>query len=150
MERYGLIIERTLVDSKNAMIYSRIYNPREENVKIYRHTHITLFTPNDNVWQVFELRTSKSNKEQIEVNESLITDIPEHLRCSQRDTNTLIKRKQRHSKNSILVSKISLAKPGEVGRTNLGYHEIKLHDEKLIREPPRRVSIHKRSLKRGR
>lgn len=80
VERYGLIIERTLVDSKNAMIYSRIYNPREENVKIYRHTHITLFTPNDNVWQVFELRTSKSNKEQIEVNESLITDIPEHLR----------------------------------------------------------------------
>lgn len=68
VERYGLIIERTLVDSKNAMIYSRIYNPREENVKIYRHTHITLFTPNDNVWQVFELRTS------------LITDIPEHLR----------------------------------------------------------------------
>lgn len=70
--------------------------------------------------------------------------------CSQRDTNTLIKRKQRHSKNSILVSKISLARPGEVGRTNLGYHEIKLQDEKVIREPPRRVSIHKRSLRRGR
>lgn len=45
VERYGLIIERTLDDSKNAMIYTRIYNPREENVKIYRHTHITLFTP---------------------------------------------------------------------------------------------------------
>lgn len=80
VERYGLIIERTLVDSKNAMIYTRIYNPREENVKIYRHTHIALLTPNDIVWQVFELRTSKSNKEQVEVNESLITDIPEHLR----------------------------------------------------------------------
>lgn len=79
MERYGLVIERTLVDSKNAAINTRIFNPREEDVKIYRHTHIALFTPNDNVWQVFELRTSKSSKEQVEVNDSLITDIPEHL-----------------------------------------------------------------------
>lgn len=63
MERYGLVIERTLVDSKNAAINTRIFYPREEDVKISRHTHITLFTPNDNVWQVFELRTSKSNKE---------------------------------------------------------------------------------------
>lgn len=80
MERYGLVIERTLFDSKNAAINTRIFYPREEDVKISRHTHITLFTPNDNVWQVFELQTSKSNKEQVEVNDSLITDIPEQLR----------------------------------------------------------------------
>lgn len=35
MERYGLAIARTLVDSKNAVIYTRIFNPKEEDVKIY-------------------------------------------------------------------------------------------------------------------
>lgn len=65
--------------------------------------------------------------------------------CSQKGANTSMKRKQRHSKNSFLVYKQNcFARPGEVGRTNLGYHEIKLHDEKPIREPPKRVPLHKR------
>lgn len=53
MERYGLAIARTLVDSKNAVIYTRIFNPKEEDVKIYRHTHIALFTP---IYKVGRLR----------------------------------------------------------------------------------------------
>lgn len=44
MERYGLAIARTLVDSK-MVTYTRIFNPKEQDVKIYRHTHIALFTP---------------------------------------------------------------------------------------------------------
>lgn len=43
VEWYGLIIERILVDFKNVMIYSRIYNFREENVKIYWYMYIILF-----------------------------------------------------------------------------------------------------------
>lgn len=35
MERYWLAITRALVDSKNAVIYTRIFNRTEENVKIY-------------------------------------------------------------------------------------------------------------------
>lgn len=80
MERYGLAIARTLVDLKNAVIYTRIFNPKEEDEKIYRHTHIAFFTPIYKVGPVFELRTSNSNIEQVEVSDSLITDIPEYLR----------------------------------------------------------------------
>lgn len=35
MKRYGLALARTLIDSKNAVIYTRIFNPKEEDVKIY-------------------------------------------------------------------------------------------------------------------
>lgn len=39
----------------------------------------------------------------------------------------------------ILRKQHCFAKPGEVGRTNLGHHEINLKNEKPIREPPRRI-----------
>lgn len=99
----------TLVDSKNAVIYTRIFNPKEEDVKIYRHTHIALFTPIYKVGPVFELRTSNSNIEQVEVTDSLVTDIPGHLRdVFTKGCEHLNETQKRHSKNSFLVSKIVL------------------------------------------
>lgn len=50
-------------------------------MKIYRHTHTALFTPIYKVKPVFKSRTSNNNIEQVEVTDSLITDIPEHLQC---------------------------------------------------------------------
>lgn len=44
----------------------------------------------------------------------------------------------------ILRKQHCFAKPGEVGRTNLGHHEINLNNEKPIREPPRRIPLYKR------
>ena len=38
------------------------------------------------------------------------------------------------------------ARPGEVGRTSLGTHKIKLTDETPIKEPPRRVPLFKRHI----
>lgn len=114
-------------------------------MKIYRHTHIALFTPIYKVGPVFELRTSYSNIEQVEVTDSLVTDIPGHLRdMFTKGCEHLNETQTKTFKEFILSKQNCFAKPGEVGRTNLGYHEIKLHDEKPIREPPRRVPLHKR------
>lgn len=141
MERYGFSIARILVDSKNALIYTRIFNPKEEDVTIYRHTHIALFTPIYKVGPVFELRTSNSNIEQV----VLGTDIPEHLRdVFTKECEHLNEKQVKTFKEFILSKQNCFAKPGEVGRTDLGYPEIKLHDEKPTGEPLRRVQLHKR------
>ncbi|VDI03210.1 Hypothetical predicted protein [Mytilus galloprovincialis] len=87
MEKFGLAIARTLVDSNQSVIFTRVFNPGSSDVTIYQNTHMALFTP---------------------------------------------------------IDKECFAKPGEVGRTNLGSHSIKLNDEKPVREPPRRIPLYKR------
>jgi hypothetical protein len=47
-------------------------------------------------------------------------------------------------KNFLLKNQNCFAKPGEVGRTTLGTHNIKLKDETPVREPPRRIPMYKR------
>ncbi|KAK3108937.1 hypothetical protein FSP39_019188 [Pinctada imbricata] len=47
-------------------------------------------------------------------------------------------------KTFILENQHCFARPGEVGRSNMGVHKIKLTDEKPVREPPRRIPIYKR------
>lgn len=47
-------------------------------------------------------------------------------------------------KKFIIAHQVYFSRPGEVGRTNMGTHKIKLKDEKPIREPPRRIHIYKR------
>lgn len=69
-------------------------------------------------------------------------DIPEHLRdVFAKGCEHLNETQAKTFKELILSKQNCFAKPGEVGRTNLGYHEIKLHDEKPIRVPPRRVPL---------
>jgi hypothetical protein len=45
---------------------------------------------------------------------------------------------------SVSANQGCFAQPGEVGRTNMGTHKIKLLDDKPVREPPRRIPMYKR------
>jgi hypothetical protein len=45
------------------------------------------------------------------------------------------------------VFSLCFARPGEVGRTNMGTHKIKLLDDKPVRESPRRIPMYKRQAK---
>ena len=59
----------------------------------------------------------------------------EHLNDSQKKT----------LKRFAIKNQDCFARPGEVGRTNMGVHKIKLKDEKPVREPPRRVPLYKKT-----
>lgn len=131
IEQCGLAIASALVDSKNPVIYTRIFNLNEEDVKIYRYTHIALFTPIYKVGPVFELQTSNRNVEQVEVTDSLITDIPDHLRDVFINGCEHFNETQAKTFKCIVSKHNCVAKQGEKGRTNRGYHEIKLHDKNL-------------------
>lgn len=65
--------------------------------------------------------TSKSNIEQVEVTDSLVTDIPEYLRdVFTKGCEHLNETQTKTFKEFILSKQNCFAKPGEVGRTNLG------------------------------
>lgn len=77
-------------------------------------------------------------------------DIPEHLRdVFAKGCEHLNETQAKIFKGFILSKQNCFPKQGEVGRTNLGYHEIKLHDEKPIGEPPRRVPLYRRQALEG-
>lgn len=60
----------------------------------------------------------------------------EHLTSEQRIT----------LKTFIIQHDENFAKPGEVGRTKIGSHKIKLKDETPIKEAPRRIPLFKRGV----
>ena len=45
MEKCHLAIARTLVDLTGSVVYTRVFNPGFEDVTVYKHTHMALFTP---------------------------------------------------------------------------------------------------------
>jgi hypothetical protein len=68
-----------------------------------------------------------------------------HIRCpgiKYSGINDFIKR----FKHVLSANQGWFARPGEVGRTNMGTHRIKLLDDKPVREPPRRIPMYKRNM----
>ena len=62
----------------------------------------------------------------------------------QRGCTTLDQKQKERFKHLLNANQGYFARPGEVGRTNMGTHKIKLLDDKLVREPPRRIPMYKR------
>ena len=78
MERYGLVLAKTLVDAANEVVYARVVNPGTSDVTVYRYAHIALFTPVCRIGPVVEFQ-ELSNVCKIEEKKKGDT-IPEHLR----------------------------------------------------------------------
>ena len=146
LRRHGLALARTLVDVSNDIVYTRVYNPGPTDVRIYKHTNIALFTPISRVGPTIDLK-GDNTVNQIDLSKGDLEPnlVPEHLK-------TVFDRGCKHLDED-QVKKFSdifcehegcFAKPGEVGRTHLGTHKIKLKDETQVREPPRRVPMYKR------
>ncbi|CAC5408222.1 unnamed protein product [Mytilus coruscus] len=45
LQKHCLAIAKTLVDANNEIVYTRLYNPGPVDVRVYKHTHMALFTP---------------------------------------------------------------------------------------------------------
>jgi hypothetical protein len=146
LEKYGLAIAKTLVDADNEVLFTRVFNPGHTDVRVYRHTHIALFTPVSRVGPTVILNNCEPDRAYHVDKISMKNDaVPEHLQ-------SLVKTGCRHLdndqkekfKNFLLKNQNCFAKPGEVGRTTLGTHNIKLKDETPVREPSRRIPMYKR------
>ncbi|CAC5407655.1 unnamed protein product [Mytilus coruscus] len=145
LERLGLALAKTLVDSADGVVYTRVYNPGSSDVIVYRHTHLALFTPVCRVGPVIDMN-EMSNICEVEVDASRSTgNIPEHLRpMFEIGCRNLDEKQVELFKNFLGANQECFAQPGEVGRTNMGTHKIKLRDDKPISEPPRRIPMYKR------
>ncbi|CAG2235002.1 unnamed protein product [Mytilus edulis] len=145
LERLGLALAKTLVDSADGVVYTRVYNPGSSDVIVYRHTHLALFTPVCRVGPVIDMN-EMSNICEVEVDATRSTgNIPEHLRpMFEIGCRNLDEKQAELFKNFLDAHQECFAQPGEVGRTNMGTHKIKLRDDKPIREPHRRIPMYKR------
>ncbi|CAC5370885.1 unnamed protein product [Mytilus coruscus] len=238
LERHGLALAKTLEDAANEIVFARVYHPGSTEVRVYKHTHIALFTPvckvgpvlNMNLLDVLEFGEediSRSfgalpehlysmfgkscehldddqqakfkafiteNQEWVNIRSSSLDEkpvkepprripmykrqaledevkkleerglvysslqkvgeedtsrsfgaLPEHL-CSMfgRSCEHFDDDQQAKFKAFITENQECFARPGEVGRTNVGEHKIKLTDEKPVKEPPRRIPMYKR------
>lgn len=143
MERYGIAIARTLVDFDGSIILTRVLNLGNSAVTIFKNMHMALFTP---VSRIKELYLDTGSVSHIHSSREE-TELPEHLVSMFEEGCVGLNNEQRvEFKQFLLRNKMSFARPGEVGRTHMGTHKIKLRDETPIKEPPRRIPIHKREI----
>lgn len=105
---------------------------------------MALFTPIDKVGPVLDLNVDVPICRVSEISEDTCL-LPEYLTdVYERGCVGLTEEQQQKFKVFLCKMQECFAKPGEVGRTNLGSHSIKLNDEKPVREPPRRIPLYKR------
>ena len=145
MERHGLALAKTLVDATKEVVYARVYNPGTEDVRVYKHTHMAIFTPVCRVGPVVNLRvhSEEENVEEVSIEEK--GELPEYmLPVFEKGCENLDDGQRRRLKKFLIDNQKCFARPGEVGRTNMGVHRIQLKDEKPVREPPRRIPLYKR------
>jgi hypothetical protein len=102
LEMYGLAIAKTLVDAATEGLFTRVFNPGHTDVRVYRHTHIALFTPVSGVGPTVILNNCEPDR-------AFKTGC-RHLDEDQKDK----------FKNFLLKNQNCFAKPGEVGRINTG------------------------------
>lgn len=145
LERLGLALARTLVDSTNGVVYARVFNPGPSDIRVYKHTHIALFTPVCKVGPVLHMDKLQDLCE-VEIDPSKnVKEVPEHLsQTFEKGCINLNEDQKEDFKRFLCRNHQCFARPGEVGRTHLGMHKINLEDNKPIREPPRRVPLYKR------
>ena len=137
--------EATLVgiDAVNEVVYACVYNPGPADVKVYRHTNIALFTPVCGVGPIIDMNISSSVCEVSKMKASGSSkELPEHL-CSmfEKSCEHIYNEQKRNFEQFLIENQECFARPGEVGRTNMGVHKIKLTDEKHVREPPTRIPL---------
>ena len=146
LERHGLALANTLVDVANDVVFARVYNPCSHEVRVYKHTHIAIFTPIARVGPSVRLEGLLVGDEIDEVTEGdEDMKIPEHMMSVyEKGCEHLNEHQKEKLKKFVIKNQHCFARPGEVGRTNVGLHRIKLKDEKHVREPPRRVPLYKR------
>ena len=147
--KHGLMLARCVVSSEQSRFCARILNPGKCTVSIQKGTVLGLFEPISYVKQCDV--NDRSDASVFHVAESVEVSDNEELPLYLQDTYTegsqnLSTTQKEEFRNFLLKNQSVFAKPGEVGRTTLGTHKIKLTDETPIKDPPRRVPLFKRDI----
>ncbi|VDI33636.1 Hypothetical predicted protein [Mytilus galloprovincialis] len=80
LEKHCLAIAKTLVDATNQIIYTRLYNPGPVEVRVYKYTHMALFTPVSRIGPTINLCQQNPAQHVNQVTTDTDTSIvPEHL-----------------------------------------------------------------------
>lgn len=145
MERHGLALAKTLVDAANEVVFARVYNPGAGDVRVYKHTHIAIFTPVCRVGPSSNIRVPTQEEDSVEEVSNEKKRLPEHMiDVYKRGCENLCDLQKEKLEEFLISNQDCFARQGEVGRTNMGIHKIQLKDERPIREPSRRIPLYKR------
>ena len=141
----GILVARTLIDSKNRNVIMRILNPRPQEVTLRKNTTLAVAEPVHNIeqnqntgatWSVAVVTLGQGRQE----------NLLEHLQdLFDRSSHDLDGEQKQKLKDLLLEFQDVFADGnGRIGRTNLINHRIDTGDAKPIKQRPRPVPIHLR------
>ena len=147
IEKYGLLLARTLIDIKKGVVPIRILNGQPIGVRVHRGTLIGHAEPADEcpVVEKQNIVGLVAEKEwTVETSQGETINVPEHMQelvdnCSKNLTtdekNSLIKLLQE-------FEHVFVGKDNQLGRTNLVKHTINTGDHPPIKQRPCRTPMH--------
>ncbi|CAG2214814.1 Beta-1,4-galactosyltransferase 4,Beta-1,4-N-acetylgalactosaminyltransferase bre-4,Beta-1,4-galactosyltransferase 2,Beta-1,4-galactosyltransferase 5,Beta-1,4-galactosyltransferase 1,Beta-1,4-galactosyltransferase 3,Beta-1,4-galactosyltransferase 6 [Mytilus edulis] len=145
MRKYGLAIGRVLVNASRSHIYSRILNPCDTDIILYKGTHIGLFVPAQKIVSDIGLMEEETvcNVREMDTDPQ---EIPQYMAEMYSNGRENLTESEGESFKEILLKyrDIFYDPAGEPGKTTIGMHSIKLKEEIPVKEPPRRVPLYKR------
>ena len=148
MKKYRLAVARVLVNASQKHFYSRIFNPCDSDVILYKGSHIGLFVPAEKIIDQEELLEESCVCHVQEKDKDVSRQIPAYMiDMYKKGIENLTESESEKFKEVLLDYKDTFFNPaGEPGRTTLGMHSIKLKDDTPVKEPPRRVPLYKRQV----
>ncbi|CAC5404505.1 unnamed protein product [Mytilus coruscus] len=145
MRKYGLAIGRVLVNASRSHIYSRILDPCDADIILYKGTHIGLFVPAQKIVSDIGLMEEGTvcNVREMDRDQQQIPQYMAEMYSDGRENPT--ESEGERFKDILLRYRDIFYDPaGEPGKTTIDMHSIKLKEEIPVKEPPRRIPLYKR------
>ncbi|CAC5364627.1 unnamed protein product [Mytilus coruscus] len=145
MRKYGLSLGRVLVNASRSHIYSRILNPCDTDIILYKGTHIGLFVPAKKIVSDNRLMEEGTvcNVPEMDTDQQQIPQYMAEMYSDGRE-NLTDSEGERFKDILLRYRNIFYDPAGEPGKTTIGMHSIKLKEEIPVKEPPRRIPLYKR------
>ena len=140
-----LLLAKTVVDTGNPTIPVRLMNPTDEPRKIYQNTVVAICEPASEVVERNLMVSTCSLGTLDETADSW--EIPDHLAVLYERSCKYLEPDQQRELGSLLTEyRNSFVKTSnDLGRTDLVEHKINTGDARPIKQPPRRLPMHKRA-----
>ena len=147
VEKYGLLLARTLIDIRKGVVPIRILNGQPMGVQVHRGTVIGFAEPADECPAVGKRNIVGLVAEEeltVETSQGETINMPEHMqelvdKCSK---NLATDEKNRLIKTLQEFEHVFVGKDNQLGRTSLVKHTINTGDHPPIKQRPRRTPMH--------
>ncbi|KAK3735800.1 hypothetical protein QZH41_007420 [Actinostola sp. cb2023] len=147
-----LLLARTVVDTGNPTIPLRVLNPTDVPRTIYRNTVAAVCEPvsivnvKNPTLAVSRVAEGDTDGPPMATSEPAVKDtIPSHLMDLTERSSRLLDEQQRSELTALLTEyrDVFTASPGDLGRTDLVRHNINTGDNRPIKQPARRLPMHR-------